>query len=78
VKVTEYEYVVDGRVKIDYAPYFTDHCDLCTARMQRNERPACVKHCQAACMLFGPTQDLAATMKDRPRAVLYTHLPGRK
>jgi len=78
VVVTEYEYVVNGRVKIDFLPFLTDHCDLCTARMQKNERPACVKHCQAACMLFGQTQDLAATMKDRPRAVLYTHVPGRK
>jgi Fe-S-cluster-containing dehydrogenase component len=78
IVVKEYEYEIGGRVKIDFMPFLTDHCDLCTARMTKNERPACVKHCQAAIMEFGLTQDLAATMKDRPRAVLYTHAPVRK
>ncbi len=75
IVVTEYEYEKDGRVKIDYLPFVTDHCDLCTARLAQNEQPACVKHCQAACMEFGFTDDLSATMKDRSRVTLYTHTP---
>jgi anaerobic dimethyl sulfoxide reductase subunit B (iron-sulfur subunit) len=77
VTVREHEYMVGKRVKIDYLPFLTDHCDLCTARMQRQEQPACVKHCQSRCMEFGLTQDLAAKMKDRSRVVLYTHAPSR-
>lgn len=77
VVVREYEYETGGRVKIDYLPFFTDHCDLCVPRLKREEPPACVRHCQAACMAFGLTQELAARMKDRSRAVLYTHMPGR-
>ena len=77
VIVKEYEYMVGPRVKIDFMPFLTDHCDLCTARLKNEERPACVKHCQAACMEFGLTQDLSATLKDRSRAVLYTHVPGK-
>jgi Fe-S-cluster-containing dehydrogenase component len=77
VVVKEYEYEAAGRVKIDFMPFLTDHCDFCTARLARSERPACVKHCQASCMEFGMTQDIANTMKDRTRAVLYTHVPGK-
>lgn len=76
VIVREFEYRIGNRVKIDFFPYFTDHCDFCTARLGRKENPACVKHCQAACMEFGVTQDLAAKVKDRPRAVLFTLVPG--
>ena len=78
VTVKEYEYVTNGRVKINFMPFLTDHCDLCTARLARSERPACVKHCQAACMDFGLTEDMAALMKDRSRAVLYTHVPVKQ
>lgn len=77
VTVREYEYIVDGRVKIDFLPFLTDHCDLCADRLARSERPACVRHCQSLCMDFGLTEAMAATMKDRPRAVLYTHVPAK-
>ena len=77
VIVREYEYVLNGRVHIDFMPFFTEHCDLCTARMQRHERPACVKHCQAAILEFGPVQELAASLKDRPRTALFTRVPGK-
>jgi anaerobic dimethyl sulfoxide reductase subunit B (iron-sulfur subunit) len=77
IVVREYEYEAGGRVHIDYLPFFTQHCDLCKDRRTREPMPACVKHCQAACMEFGLTKQLAAKMGDRNRVVLYTHNPGR-
>ena len=71
VIVKEYEYAVNGRVKIDFMPFLTDHCDLCAARHARSERPACMKHCQAACMHFGPVEELVEIMKQKPRTVLF-------
>ena len=64
-------------MRIDYLPFFPPHCDLCKDRRTRGESPSCVKHCQAACMEFGTTRELAARMAERNRVVLYTHNPGR-
>ncbi len=79
VIVKEYEYVVNGRVQIDYLPYFTRHCDLCVGRLarERDAVPACVKHCQSRCMAFGQTAELAAAVAERPKAALFTHVPRR-
>ena len=77
IVVKEYEYQAGGRVRIDYLPFFTPHCDLCKDRRTRGESPSCVRHCQAACMEFGTTRELAARMAERNRVVLYTHNPGR-
>ena len=78
VVVKEYEYQAGGRVKIDYMPYFTDHCDLCSERRARGEaQPACVKHCQSRCMEFGTTTTLMPQMIDRSKVVLFTHKPLR-
>jgi anaerobic dimethyl sulfoxide reductase subunit B (iron-sulfur subunit) len=77
VMVKEYEYEVNGRVQIDYLPFFTQHCDMCTSRLQRKELPACVRHCQSRCMEFGTAKELATSLPDRPRATLFTHAPGR-
>ena len=80
VVVKEYEYEVNGRVRIDFMPFFTQHCDLCKTRRGRERGealPACVKHCQSRCMEFGTTTVLAATLPERPNAVLFTHSPGR-
>jgi anaerobic dimethyl sulfoxide reductase subunit B (iron-sulfur subunit) len=77
IVVKEYEYEANGRVRIDYLPFFTQHCDLCKARRGRNEVPACVHHCQSRCMEFGETAKLAATLAARPSATLFTHSPGR-
>ncbi len=79
VVVKEYEHVVNGRVQIDYLPYFTQHCDLCMGRQAREHGavPACVKHCQSRCMEFGSTADLAARATERHKAALFTHAPRR-
>jgi Fe-S-cluster-containing dehydrogenase component len=39
VVIREYEYEANGRVRIDFLPFFTQHCDLCKGRRAR-ERDA--------------------------------------
>lgn len=77
IEVREYEYDMGKRVRIDYAPFFTKHCDLCKARRVRDRVPACVRHCQARCMEFGLTEELAPKLIGRPNVALFTHSPGR-
>jgi Fe-S-cluster-containing dehydrogenase component len=79
IVVKEYEYEAAGRVRIDYLPFFTQHCDMCKTRRtrDRDEPPACVKHCQSRCMEFGLAGELAGAAAEREKAVLFTHTPQR-
>ena len=60
------------KIRIDYIPFPTEFCDLCAARTRKGEQPTCVKHCQAACIYFGPVSQLAQEMEKRPKTVLYS------
>ncbi len=60
------------KMRLDYIPFPTEHCDLCVARTAKGEKPACVKHCQAWCMYNGSIQEMVKLMEDMPRSVLYT------
>lgn len=62
----------DGRIRIDYLPFTTAYCDLCSARTRRGEQPACVKHCQAIVMSYGTVAELARQMEKKPHAVMFT------
>ncbi|MEG0016627.1 MAG: oxidoreductase [Gordonibacter sp.] len=42
-----------------YVPVPTSRCDLCEERVSAGEKPACVKHCLAFCMDWGPMSELA-------------------
>jgi Fe-S-cluster-containing dehydrogenase component len=64
----------DGRLRIDYLPFPTAYCDLCTARVKGGELPSCVKHCQAATMYYGTVAELAKAMEKKPHAALFTPL----
>jgi Fe-S-cluster-containing dehydrogenase component len=73
IKVTEYVYAALKKpVAIDYLPFPTELCDLCINRHQQGEKPACVKHCQAACMEFGSLEELVQQMEIMPRSVLFS------
>ena len=72
ITVTEYVYETSTKISIDYLPFLTDLCDLCVKRIREGEEPACVKHCQAACMQFGHLGELVKEMEKRPKMVLYT------
>lgn len=71
------EYVMPGNKKpvaIDYLPFPTELCDLCGQRTAEGEQPACVKHCQAACMSYGPINELVKEMEGKTRVVLFKPL----
>lgn len=59
------------KLRIDYLPFPTEFCNLCDKRVSRGEQPACVKHCQAGCMLYGSIAELAKVMEDKPRSVIF-------
>ena len=63
-----------GRIRVDYLPFTTQHCDLCAARTEKGEQPSCVKHCQAGIMWFGTIEDLANIQKTKTRSVLFAPL----
>ncbi|MFH0917277.1 MAG: 4Fe-4S dicluster domain-containing protein [bacterium] len=71
IKVNEIVLETFDKVEVDYLPFPTELCNLCAARTQAGEPPACVKHCQAACMTYGEVSDLALLMEKRPRSVLF-------
>ena len=71
IKVTEFVLRTNKPLSIDYLPFPTDLCDLCAARTSAGEQPACVKHCQAACMSYGPVAELVRKMEKRPKTVLF-------
>ena len=73
MKVTEYVYEAEKKpVAIDFLPFPTELCDLCVNRQKAGELPACVKHCQAACMDFGPLDELVSKMDGLPRSALFS------
>ena len=73
IKVNEFITEGSDKLRIDYVPFPTESCDLCAAKTKRGEKPACVKHCQAWCMYYGPVTELAKAMENKPRSVLYAH-----
>jgi Fe-S-cluster-containing dehydrogenase component len=59
------------KVYVDFTPTVTRFCDLCIDRTKKGEQPACVKHCQATCMMYGKISDLAKTQEKQPRSSLW-------
>lgn len=53
-------------------PIPTDLCDLCAARLSEGRDPACVHHCLADVMRFGPIEDLALDLPKRRKQVLWS------
>ena len=52
-------------------PIPTDLCDLCADRVAKGKEPSCVHHCLAACMMFGPIEELAKELARKPKQVLW-------
>ena len=71
--ITVSEFITESpdNVHIDYIPFPTRLCDLCAERTKIGEPPACVKHCQAMCMMYGTIAKLAKTMESKPRSVIF-------
>ena len=71
IKVNEVVTESPENVHIDFIPVTTRFCDLCAERTARGEQPACVKHCQSICMMYGTLTELTEAMENRPRSVLF-------
>jgi Fe-S-cluster-containing dehydrogenase component len=71
IKVTEYVLETFDKLAIDYVPFPTDLCDLCVRKTKAGEKPACVKHCQAFCMYYGPVAELAKKMEKKAKTALF-------
>ena len=52
-------------------PFPTETCILCPHLTKKGLKPACVKHCMAACMKYGRVGDLAAEVGKKSRMVLW-------
>lgn len=63
---------IEGKWEYTFVPVPTQLCDLCTERCESGKKPACVHHCQAACMEYGPIEELAAKLAVTPRSTLYS------
>lgn len=55
----------------DYLPVPTNLCNLCAHRVANGQQPACVHHCMAQVMAFGPVEELAQRMAAKPRSVIF-------
>jgi len=53
----------NGTYDYNYLPIPTSLCDLCEDRVAMGKLPTCVHHCQAAVMVYGPIEELAAKAK---------------
>ncbi len=74
IKVVE-QVLNDGQT-FNCVPIPTDICDLCVKRVhQERKRPACVHHCMAQVMEYGPLDSLLELMKRRPRSVIWSPKP---
>ena len=60
-----------GKLDITYYPFFTKACIFCAPRVKKGLKPACVQHCMARVLKFGPTAELAAEAYDKRKSVLW-------
>lgn len=72
ITVTEHILETMDGMSIYYLPFPTDLCNLCAHRTKAGRKPACVKACQASCMLFGSLNVLIDEMGKQPKTVLYS------
>lgn len=60
-----------GVFDYNYVPVPTDLCDLCVARTSKGREPACVHHCLANVITYGPIVELAEKMCEKSKQVLW-------
>lgn len=62
----------DGAWQYDFVPIPTDWCDLCAERVNKGNRPACVRHCQYGVITYGSVDELVSFVKTKPKMMLFT------
>ena len=60
----------EGKAYLTYIPFPTELCTLCAHRTVKDLEPACVAHCMAGCMKYGPIEELAKEMR-KGRSVIW-------
>jgi Fe-S-cluster-containing dehydrogenase component len=72
IKVMEVvENLPNDKAYLAFLPFPTELCILCRPRTKKGLKPACVKHCMAACIQYGPIEELSGAMANKPRMVLW-------
>ena len=71
IKVTEHIQQEKNGLMIDYVPFMTDLCNLCLPRVKEGKKPACVKHCLAACMFFGTADEILEEAKKSKKGMIF-------
>jgi Fe-S-cluster-containing dehydrogenase component len=66
------ESLPNDKAYLVYLPFPTELCVLCAARTTKGMEPACVQHCMAACIKYGPVEELAKEMNKKQRMVLFS------
>ena len=61
----------------NHVPVPTDLCDLCADRVGKKREPSCVHHCLAGVMQYGPVEELARELAEKPNQVLFAPKPYR-
>ena len=62
----------DGAWQYEFVPIPTDWCDLCSERVNKGNRPACVRHCQYGVITYGSIDELVSFVKTKPKMMLFT------
>lgn len=57
--------IEEGKYQYEFLPIPTQLCDLCADRVKKEKVPTCVKHCQTACIAYGPVGELAKRMDSK-------------
>jgi len=65
-----------GRAYLTFLPFPTELCILCAPRTKKGLEPACVSHCMAGCMKFGPLEELSKELGRKPKMVLWSPGPS--
>ncbi len=63
--------ISENKWQYTYIPVPTELCSLCRTRVTAGKEPACVHHCQADVMRFGPVEELAKEMEGKSHLVLF-------
>jgi Fe-S-cluster-containing dehydrogenase component len=71
LKVHELVTVGPDKIHTDFIPVTTRFCDLCVDRVKDGGVPACVKHCQGTCIMYGPVATLVKAQEKQPRSALW-------
>lgn len=73
VEVQEYVHILpNDKLFITNIPHFTRACVFCAARVKKGQEPACVHHCMARILTFGPVEELASQLPKKRKAILWT------